>query len=173
MKTFVVYAERPHLMRDDITWDREMTWTLRIPKMLEDAKIKDVKYKTAYCCSPDMKMIVEFEGPDKNTVSDALKRISLAFTTIMETTKISMEKKTFIVHTDVPVGNIDVPAWVTGIPKMLSNANVEDISLRTAYCCTPEKKVIAEFQAPDEGTLKRILEKIGIPFTAIIESTKV
>jgi len=77
--------------------------------------------------------------------------------------------KTFIVHTDVPAGKMDAPAWITGIPKMLSAAKVEGIKLKTAYCCTPEKKIICEFEGPDMNSVKNAVGKIGLPVSAIME----
>jgi hypothetical protein len=56
--------------------------------MLRDAKVAEVKYKTAYCCTLDGKLIAEFEGPDKDNVKQALTKISLPFTAVMEATKL-------------------------------------------------------------------------------------
>jgi len=43
--------------------------------MLLNRKIDNVKFKTAYCCTPERKVIAEFAGPDKETVSSALTKI--------------------------------------------------------------------------------------------------
>jgi len=56
--------------------------------MLRNAKIENVNLKTAYCCTPDRKIIAEFEGPDKETVSSALSKINMPFTLVMEATKV-------------------------------------------------------------------------------------
>ena len=77
--------------------------------------------------------------------------------------------KTFIVNTDVPAGKMDVPEWVTGIPKMLSAAKVEGTKLKSAYCCTPEKKIICEFEGPDMNSVKNAVGKIGLPVSSIVE----
>jgi hypothetical protein len=82
MKTFVVYSDISHLKED------AATWVAAIPKMLRDAKVAEVKYKTAYCCTLDGKLIAEFEGPDKDNVKQALTKISLPFTAVMEATKL-------------------------------------------------------------------------------------
>jgi len=81
--------------------------------------------------------------------------------------------KTFVVNSNVPVGKVDVPAWVLAIPKMIAEANVGDIKYKTAYCCTPDRKVIAEFEGPDKDAVKKALTKIGMPFTAVMEARKV
>ena len=82
--------------------------------------------------------------------------------------------KTFVVHSDVPSSlTTNVAAWVTGTPKLLSQKGIEDVKFKTAYCCTPERKIIAEFQGPDKETVKKALQKIELPFTAVMEATKV
>jgi len=47
------------------------------------------------------------------------------------------------------------------------------VTFKSAYCCTPERKIIAEFQGPDKETVKKALQKIELPFTAVMEATKV
>lgn len=81
--------------------------------------------------------------------------------------------KRFIVNSDVPHQRSDGIAWVRGVPKMLSDEKIRDVKLKTAYCCTPEKKIIAEFEGPDKETVSSALNKIGMPFTAVMEATKV
>ena len=82
--------------------------------------------------------------------------------------------KTFVVHSDVPSSlTTNVAAWVTGTPKLLSQKGIEDVKFKAAYCCTPERKIIAEFQGPDKETVKKALQKIELPYTAVMEATKV
>jgi len=83
MKTFVVYSD----ISPKISTDPE-SWILGIPKMLSQAKVEDVRYKTAYCCTLDGKIIAEFEGPDKDAVSKALTKIRMPFTLVMEAMKV-------------------------------------------------------------------------------------
>jgi hypothetical protein len=167
MKTFVVNSDIPVLKTDP------QSWILSIPKMLTDAKLTNVKLKTVYCCTPDRKIIAEFEGPDKDSVSKALTTIGMPFTAVNETTRISTEMKTFVVHSDVPVGKLDVPEWVLGVPKLLAEAKLDNVRLKTAYCCTPDRKIIAEFEGPNKDAVSKALNKIGVPFTAMIEVVKV
>jgi hypothetical protein len=56
---------------------------------------------------------------------------------------------------------------------MLAEAKVKDVKYKSAYCCTPDKKVIVEFESSDKDTLKKGLTTIGMPFTAVMEATKV
>ena len=62
--------------------------TSYVPKMLEKANVKNVRHKTSYCCISDMKVIAEFEGPDKETVRNALTNMSMPFAAIMEAIKV-------------------------------------------------------------------------------------
>ncbi len=81
--------------------------------------------------------------------------------------------KKFIVNSDVPPEQLDVPSWITGVPNLLRNANIENVRLKTAYCCTPDRKVIAEFEGPDKETVSSALKKVSMPFTVVMEATKV
>jgi hypothetical protein len=83
MKTFVVYSD----ISPKISTDPE-SWILGIPKMLSQAKVQDVTYKTAYCCTLDGKIIAEFEGSSKDAVSKAFTSIEMPFTLIMEAIKV-------------------------------------------------------------------------------------
>jgi hypothetical protein len=80
MPTFVVYSDLP------ATEAIIAMWKERASRDLINA---EVKFKTAYCCTPDRKVICEFEGPDKRSVTEALTALGMPFTVIMEATKVS------------------------------------------------------------------------------------
>lgn len=80
--------------------------------------------------------------------------------------------KKFIVNSDVQAPGTDV-SFVRAIPGMLSSAKIENVKLKTAYCCTPDRKIIAEFEGPDKETVSNALSKINMPFSGIMEATKV
>ena len=44
---------------------------------------------------------------------------------------------------------------------------------KTAYCCTLDGKIIAEFESDYEEAVKKALTKIKMPFTSVMEATKV
>ncbi len=81
--------------------------------------------------------------------------------------------KTFVVHSDVPAGKMDVPQWILGIPKMLLDARLENVKLKVSYCCTPDNKIICEFEGPDKSTVSKALTQIGFPFTSIMEVARI
>jgi hypothetical protein len=63
----------------------------------------------------------------------------------------------------------DPETWILSIPKMLSQAGIDNVKYKTAYCCTPDRKVICELEGPDIDGVKTALTKIGIPFTEVNE----
>jgi hypothetical protein len=78
MKTYIVHSDISPAIADP------ETWIMSIPKMLNEAKVEDVKHKTAYCSMPDRKVLCEFEGPDKDAVKNALNKIGIPFTALTE-----------------------------------------------------------------------------------------
>ena len=81
--------------------------------------------------------------------------------------------KKFIVNSDLADRRVDGLALVRSVAKMLRDEKIKDVKLKTAYCCTPEGKIIAEFEGPDKETVSSALNKVGMPFTAVMEVTKV
>jgi hypothetical protein len=80
----------------------------------------------------------------------------------------------FIVNSDVPLTiKTDIVGWIKGIPELLRRERIENVKFKTAYCCTPDRKVIAEFEGPDKETVSNALSKIKMPFTAVMEATKI
>jgi hypothetical protein len=59
------------------------------------------------------------------------------------------------------------------IPQLLTKAKVDDVKFKTAYCCTLDGKIIAEFESDYEEAVKKALTKIKMPFTSVMEATKV
>jgi hypothetical protein len=80
--------------------------------------------------------------------------------------------KMFVVHSDIPQGQMDAAAWVLGIPKLLREEKVANVKFVTAYCCTPDRKIIGEFHGDNKEAVSSGLSKIGMPFTQIMEATK-
>ena len=82
--------------------------------------------------------------------------------------------KTFVVYSDIPSSmRTDASSWVLGTPKLLSQKGIEDVKIKTAYCCSLDNKVITEFEGPDKETVKKTLQKIEFPFYGVMEATKV
>ena len=81
--------------------------------------------------------------------------------------------KTFIVDSTIPRSQTDAIDWAQALPRLLKEKGTKDVRFKTAYCCTPDRKVIAEFEGPDKETVQKALDTIEMPFTAVMEATKV
>ncbi len=82
-----------------------------------------------------------------------------------------MANRSYLVSSDVK--SMDIMACANGIPKLLKDAGVGNVSVKTCYCCGPEGKMVVEFTAPDRETLSKALEKIEFPVSSIMETKKV
>ncbi len=85
MKTFVVNSDLVAVGMDPVAC------AMGTPKMLKKAGIKDVKVKACYCCGPEGKAVFEVEATSKEAVSEALEKINLPVTSIMEAKKVLPE----------------------------------------------------------------------------------
>ena len=81
--------------------------------------------------------------------------------------------KSFVVFSEISPKKGDVATWVLGIPQLLTKAKVDDVKFKTAYCCTLDGKVIAEFESDYKEAVKKALTEIEMPFTSVMEATKV
>lgn len=86
MKKFVVNSTIPSSHLDPVAW------VMGTPKMLKNKGVKDVEFKTCYCCTGDNKVICEFDAQDKDSLSNALSKINFPVDSIMETKKLKPEK---------------------------------------------------------------------------------
>lgn len=75
-------------------------------------------------------------------------------------------------NSDVLPLQIDPLSCHTAIPKMLKTAGFEDVHVKTCYCCSKDKKVVFEVDAPNADVLAKALEKIDFPFVSIMEAQK-
>ena len=82
----------------------------------------------------------------------------------------------FIVHTDVFAKDLSPATFMTTVPRMLHDAKFKDrVGLKRAYpcqlaiChCVKERKMVCEFEGPNEEIVRTALMKIGLPATAIL-----
>ena len=81
--------------------------------------------------------------------------------------------KSFVVFSEISPKKGDAATWVLSIPQLLTKAKVGDVKFKTAYCCTLDGKIIAEFESDYEEAVKKALTKIEMPFTSVMEATKV
>lgn len=82
MKRFIVNST---IMPSEID---PMVCATGIPQMLKDAGIKNVHIRNCYCCNAERKVIFETEAENKESLSEALKKIDFPLESISEVTKI-------------------------------------------------------------------------------------
>ena len=84
-----------------------------------------------------------------------------------------LKMKQFVVYSGIPRKELDVVACIGGIPRALKKAGIENVHLTNCSCCSPpeSKKVIMEFQAPDQESLSAALKKVDFPVESIHEVT--
>jgi hypothetical protein len=81
-----------------------------------------------------------------------------------------------MVHTDVFAKDLNALTFATTVPHMLYESKFSDsVAFKRAYICplaichcVKERKMICEFEAADEQTIRTALTKIGLPTTAIL-----
>jgi hypothetical protein len=81
-----------------------------------------------------------------------------------------------MVHTDVRAKDLNPLTFMTSVPRMLHDEKCSNsVALKRVYpcplaiChCVKERKLVCEFECPDEETVRTALIKIGLPATAIL-----
>ena len=80
-----------------------------------------------------------------------------------------------MVHTDVFAKDLDSVGFTMSVPQLLQEAKLSQIAFKTAYICpysichcVKDRKIVCEFDSPDQETLRTALTKIGLPATAIL-----
>ena len=85
--------------------------------------------------------------------------------------------KRFIVNSRVPQIQLNRLTCAIGKADTFKKMGIEDVHLKTCYCCAPEEnadveKALIEFEAPSKEALEAALHKIGFPADSIVEVTK-
>jgi hypothetical protein len=52
---------------------------------------------------------------------------------------------------------------------MLTSGKIKDVTVKSCYCCTDEKRVAFIIEAPSQDALLEALEKIDLPVAAVTE----
>jgi hypothetical protein len=91
MKRFIVNSKVPQIQLN------RLTCIIGTTNVFERTGIKDVYLKTCYCCAPESnadveKAIIEFEAPSKKALEEALKKINFPADSIVEVTKVKLDK---------------------------------------------------------------------------------
>lgn len=80
---------------------------------------------------------------------------------------------TFIVNSAILKPQNDPKACATGAPKMLANAGIKDVTLRSCYCCSEYKRVVFAVDGPSQERVLEVFNQINIPVESIMEAEEV
>jgi hypothetical protein len=81
--------------------------------------------------------------------------------------------KKFIVNSAILPSSMDPMACAVGAPKMLMNAGVKDVKIKSCYCCGPEGRTVFVMEAETKEMLLEALNKINVPVASIMEAEEV
>jgi ribosomal protein S11 len=81
--------------------------------------------------------------------------------------------KTFVVNSAILSSNMDAKACAVGAPKMLKDAGVENVKVKSCYCCGEEGRVVFIMSGDSRDAVLEAFQKVNVPVASIMESTEV
>jgi len=67
----------------------------------------------------------------------------------------------------------DPQACAQGAAKLLTSGKVKDVTVRSCYCCTADKRVAFVVDAASQDLVLETMEKIDIPVASIMEAEEI
>ena len=80
---------------------------------------------------------------------------------------------TYVVDTAILRPAQDPKACAIGAPKMLTQAGVTDVSVRSCYCCSDYGSVIFVIEGPSQDRVLEAFNKVNIPVASIMEAEEI
>ena len=80
---------------------------------------------------------------------------------------------TFIINTAILRPAQEPTACARGAPKMLMQAEIKDITLRSCYCCSEYGSVIFVLDGPSRDRVLDSFRKINVPIASIMEAEEI
>jgi hypothetical protein len=80
---------------------------------------------------------------------------------------------TFIVNTAILRPAQEPTACARGAPKMLMQAGIKDIILRSCYCCSEYGSVVFVLDGPSRDKVLDSFRKINVPVASIVEAEEI
>jgi hypothetical protein len=68
---------------------------------------------------------------------------------------------------------MDAKACAVGAPKMLLQAGVKSVKLRSCYCCSSEERVVFVVDGESSGAVLDAFNRINVPVASIMEAEEV
>jgi hypothetical protein len=79
----------------------------------------------------------------------------------------------FVVNSAILPAGMDPMACAVGTPKMLENAGIKNVRVKSCYCCGKEGKLVFVAEAESKESLMEALTKINMPVASIMETEEV
>jgi hypothetical protein len=80
---------------------------------------------------------------------------------------------TFIVNSAILRPAQDPNACATGAPKMLMKAGIQNVKLRTCYCCSEYGKVVFVVDGESRDSVLEAFNRINVPVASILEAEEI
>ena len=81
--------------------------------------------------------------------------------------------KTFVVNSAILSPTMDTKACAVGAPKMLKNAGVENVKVKSCYCCGEEGRVVFIMEGDNRDAVLEAFLKVNVPVASIMEAEEV
>jgi ribosomal protein S11 len=81
--------------------------------------------------------------------------------------------KTFVVNSAILNSNTDAKACAVGAPKMLKDAGIENVKVKSCYCCGEEGRVVFIMIGDSRDAVLEAFQKVNVPVASIMETTEV
>jgi hypothetical protein len=81
--------------------------------------------------------------------------------------------KKFIVNSAILSSSLDPMACAVGAPKMLLNAGIKDVKIKSCYCCGSEGRSVFVVEADTRDAVLEAMNKVNIPVASIMEAEEV
>ncbi len=79
----------------------------------------------------------------------------------------------YIVNSAILRSGKDPKSCATGVAKMLTEGKIKDITVKSCYCCTDEKRVAFVVEGASQDAVLEVMEKIDLPVASILEVQEV
>jgi hypothetical protein len=81
--------------------------------------------------------------------------------------------KTFVVNSAILSPSTDAKACAVGAPKMLKDSGVENVKVKSCYCCGSEGRVVFIMEGGSRDAVLEAFLKVNVPVASIMEAEEV
>jgi hypothetical protein len=81
--------------------------------------------------------------------------------------------KKFVVNSAILTPTMDAKACAVGAPKMLKDAGVENVKVKSCYCCGEEDRVVFIMEGNSRDAVLEAFLKVNVPVASIMEAEEV